>query len=355
MSHQNNKTIEDFLQDPSFRGWVLQGIDNDKWENWLKEAQDGPEMAREAQIILLSMGVSTTEISDTEIEMALADTWKKVEVRQPQNKNSARRHSAWFYAAASFLLFAIGLTWHLIQKPMDLTSLHSNLLGKNIILKKNNSHTPLLITLHDGSSVVLQPQSELRYPATFKTDERHVVLHGEAFFEITKNPSSPFIVYTEEITTRVTGTSFKIKAYRTHPNVEVAVKTGEVKISTLHPKNTRTLQEVSLKPNESLRYSRKYTSFEKKAHTTFTESMLIEQLKFDFTDAPVSEIFERIEMAYGLKVDYPSHILKDCYLSTFLEDMPLQQKLKIICESLGSHTNYEIKENQITIFSRGCN
>ena len=45
-----------------------------------------------------------------------------------------------------------------------------------------------------------------------------------------------------------------------------------------------------------------------------------------------------------------THIVKSLAL-----DEPLPEKLKIVCESLGKNTRYEMNGNQITIFSNGCN
>jgi transmembrane sensor len=56
-----------------------------------------------------------------------------------------------------------------------------------------------------------------------------------------------------------------------------------------------------------------------------------------------------------VKIDFPQEKLKDCYLTTSLGDQPLQEKLKIICKSLGNNSSYEMNGNQIIILSDGCN
>ena len=81
----------------------------------------------------------------------------------------------------------------------------------------------------------------------------------------------------------------------------------------------------------------------------------IEQLSFEFTDIPVSQIFETIEQAYLVDIDYPKNKLKDCHLTTSLSDQPLTEKLKIVCNSIGNNTNFEMNGNQIIITSEGCN
>jgi len=81
----------------------------------------------------------------------------------------------------------------------------------------------------------------------------------------------------------------------------------------------------------------------------------IEQLSFEFNDIPVSQIFETIEQAYLIDIDYPKEKLKDCHLTTSLSDQPLTEKLKIVCRSIGTNTSFEMNGNQISITSEGCN
>jgi transmembrane sensor len=63
--------------------------------------------------------------------------------------------------------------------------------------------------LEDGTTVHLEKGSRLSFPVHFDPKKREVVLSGEAFFEVTENPSKPFYVYANELITRVLGTSFQ--------------------------------------------------------------------------------------------------------------------------------------------------
>src|SRR5689334_7922593 len=60
-----------------------------------------------------------------------------------------------------------------------------------------------LINLPDGSIVLLNANSKLDYPASFKGKSREVFLTGEAWFDIKPNPQKPFLVHTGSITTKV--------------------------------------------------------------------------------------------------------------------------------------------------------
>ena len=121
--------------------------------------------------------------------------------------------------------------------------------------------TTTLVTLSDGTKVMLNANSTLEYPASFDdassdkendaADESHQVrevrLKGEAHFEVTKNPHRPFVVKAGEMQTQVLGTIFDVKAYRKDAP-KVTLMQGKVKVSNvdteveMRPGQTATLQ-----------------------------------------------------------------------------------------------------------------
>ena len=124
--------------------------------------------------------------------------------------------------------------------------------------------TTTLVTLSDGTKVMLNANSTLEYPASFDdaaTDKgngegraadaahqvREVRLKGEAHFEVTKNPHRPFVVKAGEMQTQVLGTVFDVKAYRKDAP-KVTLMQGKVKVSNadteveMRPGQTATLQ-----------------------------------------------------------------------------------------------------------------
>ena len=108
--------------------------------------------------------------------------------------------------------------------------------------------TTTLVTLSDGTRVMLNANSTLEYPASFDNAEvREVRLKGEAHFEVTKNPHRPFVVKAGEMQTQVLGTIFDVKAYRKDAP-KVTLMEGKVKVSNadteveMRPGQTATLQ-----------------------------------------------------------------------------------------------------------------
>lgn len=355
MQRDHYQTVNDFLMDPSFQEWVREGIDKDGWLIWMQKPPANIRLAKEAYSILAAMIIKQLDISEEETETALNETWAII---RKENNNQVK--FSWLnrffkpVAAAVLLLLGTGLIWLFSVKPEVSTETNVEF-TKNIIIEQYNAtNEPMFLTLQDGSSLLLQPGSQISYPTRFEHNERKVKLNGEAFFEISKNPHQPFLVYANETVTRVVGTSFRIRAYEDQPEVEIIVRTGQVKVSSTKQHPNSLVSEIALNPNESIRFVRDEAVFEKTAKTNLKTEMPIEQLHFEFKDVPVSQIFETIQKAYGLKVHYPEEVLKDCYLSTSLTDEPLPEKLKIIAESLGGQTYFQINNDHITIYSNGC-
>lgn len=370
MQKRNTYTeIEDFLSDQSFQSWILFKIDEDGWEEWTLESQQRAKLVEDARLLLLAMKVPESNLAPPDIHRALEKTWHKIEEKENHiyllKSSKTRFYKRMLYSgiAASFFFAMISVWFYNNPFEKDNIVTYKELIAENsegLVEQTNNSNKPQIITLSDGSSVLLQPNSKLSYPKTFSGNERKVYLSGEGFFEISKNPKKPFYVYANEIVTKVVGTSFRVKAYSDQSDVEVLVRTGKVKVKSNDLVNQSNQQEVVLLPNQALRFFRNELKFNKITNITQDETLVksvgnIEQLSFEFTDIPVSQIFETIEQAYLVNIDYPKNKLKDCHLTTSLSDQPLTEKLKIVCKSISANTNFEMNGNQIIIISEGCN
>lgn len=86
------------------------------------------------------------------------------------------------------------------------------------------------LRLADGSSVVMNADSKLRFPVKFAGSERKVYLEGEACFEVVTDTAHPFIVYTERAEVKVLGTLFNVSAYRGDGTTEVTLVNGAVQV-----------------------------------------------------------------------------------------------------------------------------
>lgn len=105
------------------------------------------------------------------------------------------------------------------------------------------------LCLSDGTRIWLNSGSRLEYPTSFATDNRQVRLDGEAYFEVYRNESKPFIVQTNNLDVKVLGTKFNVSSYDNEAAI-VTLKEGKVQV------NCDTEQEAYiLHPNEQIIYS----------------------------------------------------------------------------------------------------
>ncbi len=112
------------------------------------------------------------------------------------------------------------------------------------------------INLPDGSVAWLNAGSTLKFPTVFKNGERSVFLSGEAFFEVESDKENPFIVATDLLKVKATGTAFNVEAYKKEP-VAVTMVRGKV-----HVQLNNEADKVGLKPGERLLYGDVNKSFE---------------------------------------------------------------------------------------------
>ena len=105
----------------------------------------------------------------------------------------------------------------------------------NVTVQFNTMQTPrgrrFHVKLPDGTQVWLNAASKLRYPTAFSGNTREVELSGEAYFDVTQNVSSPFVVKKGTLAVTVLGTAFNMNAYEDEPDTKVTLINGSVKVS----------------------------------------------------------------------------------------------------------------------------
>ena len=286
--------------------------------------------------------------------------WLKIQNDiQPIAKVIPLRHRPIFKylaAASVFLLLSVGVLFFIKKEntPINFITTHTD-----VLKQKNTSDKIITLTMEDGSQIDLLPQAELTYPKQFSSEKREVALKGEAFFQIAKNPLRPFLVYANGTITKVLGTSFTIRAIENEKIVTVLVKTGKVSVYTATPRTIKRnntdpeTQGVVVTPNQKVVFDLKTDNIQK----TVVEkpSLLIPLSKtedFTFTEASMITIFETMEKIYGIDIVYDEELLKNCTLTTSLTDVPMFDKLKIICAAIGA--TYKEIDAQIVISAKGC-
>lgn len=200
-------------------------------------------------------------LQKTEDELSEKKIEDEIGRESSSRKISKARILAWITAsvavAASLFLFIFRSSQEISQPTEFSMELFSEVtspkqveqtLSDGYCVVSTPAATTTLVTLSDGTKVMLNANSTLEYPASFDdTEVREVRLKGEAHFEVTKNPHWPFVVKAGEMQTQVLGTIFDVKAYRKDAP-KVTLMQGKVKVSNadteveMRPGQTATLQ-----------------------------------------------------------------------------------------------------------------
>jgi len=270
------------------------------------------------------------------------------------NTGSGRWKLAWRVAASIAFIAASAALF--LKYPNTLTSTKGiafEVADTEVITYSNSTDKPALIHLNDGSTVLVHPGSEIKYPKTFGS-KREVSLSGEAFFQVAKDAQHPFYVYTNEITTRVLGTSFLIKAYQNQEKITVSVNTGRVSVSS-EPSAATTAngrEELILTPNQQAIYLRDKGTVEK--YLVDNPRVLIDDkpTSISYTNEPVKKLFKTLEGMYGVTIKYDENAMANCNITTEMTNEGLFERMDLICLVLGA--KYRIEDAVIIVESSGC-
>ena len=148
------------------------------------------------------------------------------------------------------------------------------------------------ITFADGSAICLAPSSKLLYPLKFNSSKRVVELaEGEAFFKIAHEEQRSFIVKTSnDLETKVLGTSFTIKSYRAKGIIDIIVATGKVAVG-----NTQQTFGTLIKGQQI-----SYDKEKRLATISYTPKPVYTDLIFEGTT--LQKVINQLEYAYSVRI-----------------------------------------------------
>lgn len=357
----NYNQIQDFLNNDSFVQWVIFGKNDTYWEQFLRDNPAKRILVEEAQELILEINtIERNQVTGLNQNAVWERIQKELQLEEKVSEVvKPRKRRIWKWAAGALVLLISGaLFWeNQRQGEIGYDDLVATIKEEYPIIERVNENSePMKVELEDGSVVTLEKNSRLSYPLHFDKYKRTVVLSGEAFFKIAKNPNKPFYVYANEIVTKVLGTSFRVQAFDKDGQVTVKVKTGRVSVYNQRSINLADPETsgLLLVPNQQAVYSRKNDDLTKSIvdlpMPIVSESAAPVSIYFD--EAPVSSILGVIEKRYGVKIIFNEEALSNCYITTRLKDESLYNQLDLICEIIGG--TYKEVDAQIVLDSKGC-
>ncbi len=187
------------------------------------------------------------------------------------------------------------------------------------------------LTLPDGTKVIVNSETILRYPTQFGPKDRRVELIGEAYFEVTHDKDKPFVVRGNKQEIEVLGTAFNVSDYPSEPTTTTLL-TGSVKLhfKTSSISSTLTPGMQSIWNEGELDIKR----VNGEDYIAWTRDLFV------FNDMPLTEIMKQLERWYDIEVVYPSNFHEE----RFYAEIPRNRKLSEVLHSLERSGNFKFEQ-----------
>lgn len=197
------------------------------------------------------------------------------------------------------------------------------------------------LTLTDGTVIRLNADSRLQYPSEFSGDSRIVYLEGEAFFNVAKDKTKPFIVKTKKLDVEVTGTSFNVMAYPSENSIRTTLVQGGVNILTKDGKVCKLLAgEQCIVDTASGKF------VVNQVNVAFFVSWIDGQFFFD--NESMESLMRKIARWYDVDVIFENEELKsELFYGTITRSDEITEVLDILVLTKTMH--YEIKDRTVYI------
>lgn len=280
----------------------------------------------------------SSAVTQEEIHKSLSDVKNKIEKYDISSRRKTIYFSLLKYAA--ILLFPIisGLTvWYIMKN-----NYHDSLKMIECFVPKGEKKC---ITLCDGTQVFLNSGTLFIYPEKFMDNERRVFLSGEAFFDVTHDDTSPFIVRTGRLNIKVLGTRFNLEAYPDDKFISTTLNKGSVKVYSSDSDS----DGVILKPDERLIYNTDNKQFELNKVESEDYSVWIGG-ELRFIRQPLSKVFRTLERKYNIEFRLDDNInLNELYTANFKSDETIEQVVNVLISIIDDDLNYFIDREIVYI------
>ena len=168
-------------------------------------------------------------------------------------------------------------------------------------------------------------------------------MHGEAFFEVKPDVKRPFIIYSDNMVTRVWGTSFLVRSVEGAPE-GVSVVTGKVSVRLQKQDDN---SEIMLMPDEKVTLLKATNVLKKESELKKSAIRIWQKTTLSFDNIPLRDVLKTLNKKFGVSISSTNESLLNYSLTADFTDQSLPAILEMLEKSL--NLKYEINENQIIL------
>ena len=284
------------MEMPSEKLWeVINNILNEKPElgdeevfmRWINENEANKKIYKILSQLKLKQPLEISRLKETNLLRIKSEI---------NNIHLNRKLQIWKWSAvASIVLFITLFSLYLVGGIKE----------NEFIETKTSLGNKTKITLIDGTTVLLNSNSTLKYRKAKSHNRAQVILDGEAFFEVTKNKKYPFEIIAGDLKIKVFGTKLNIKAYKADEIIETTLLEGSLGIFDINDE-----KHVILKPKQIAVYNKISNHICIKETQPELKIGWIKD-KYYFDSERFSSIIKLLEESYHIPIKVNSEKLKN--------------------------------------------
>jgi hypothetical protein len=211
----------------------------------------------------------------------------------------------------------------------------------------------MTLTLSDGSTVDLSPNSTLSFPENFNSSlKRDVILNGEANFNIAKDVAKPFSVYSNAVLITVLGTRFTVNSFVANNAAKVILHEGKVMVKISDSSSQDKKNQYYLSPGDVFIFKK----VNKRSPVIDTEPVLTSKDNFQdsssarilhlekdkddhyvFNNYSLDVVFDQLAVIYNTKIIYNKEELGN---RSFIGKIDKKDSLYHILKSIALLNNF---------------
>lgn len=358
ISQEEKRAIVDYLSG-SFNSAEAQAL-----QGWLAKSESNRLLFDQLSGIWHSSYHKTIH-EKIDVNQAWADLQKQIEIQNKKTKKINWGELARIAAVFVIALFLGGLGYYFIDRQKN------NITEPSYVEYFSPLGSRSFVQLADGSKVWLNSGSTLKYQNSFGINNRELLLTGEAFFEVEKNPDLPFKVKTSEIDIIALGTQFNVKAYSEEKTIETTLIEGSVKLEC---STVKLSGNMVLKPNEKAVFTKRNQELElinePQKQSDIAPSIVATRPKLEIIESvepqpiiswkeqrwvinneKLGSLAVKLERRYDVNFIFDNDVLKEYSFRGTLEDETLEQIMEAI--KFSAPIKYIIDKKTVYVMADG--
>jgi transmembrane sensor len=334
-----NNNIDDVLLAKYLDG-STSDEENTAVENWIELSKENKDVFNQFKTIWFqSQGLGVNTKLSFDKEKAFKNVLTRIDEEETVNQKTIKPKNKIVKLTTNLARIAavliIGVSIYFIYQNYYSSEKDELLTDANTEQEFISSDSSFII-LPENSLINLNVGSEIKYAKNF-TENRKVLLTGEAFFEVKKLEGKSFIVQSGDLQVKVLGTSFYINPQTNDSIIEVGVVTGKVEVrQNTHQKS------VLLEANKKVRYNLKTKSFYQTElldlNAIFWKTSVLE-----FNEKPLDQVLNALAINFKAQIDFQKDEFTNCIFTGRFQDATLTE----ILDQLQFNFGIKVTRNEV--------